>query len=48
MTTSTASDFHIAIVSNDSNIFPSFPSNALSAGDVTKITLADIRKYANV
>ncbi|KAI9896170.1 hypothetical protein N3K66_008342 [Trichothecium roseum] len=48
MTTSTASDFHIAIVSNDSNIFPSFPSKALSAGDATKITLADIRKYANV
>ncbi|KAH7140033.1 hypothetical protein B0J13DRAFT_639301 [Dactylonectria estremocensis] len=46
MATSTWSEFHIAILSNDSTLFPSFPSKQLSGGDADKILLADIRKYA--
>ncbi|KAH6974497.1 hypothetical protein BKA56DRAFT_659180 [Ilyonectria sp. MPI-CAGE-AT-0026] len=48
MTTSTWSEFHIAIISNDSTLFPSFPSKQLSEGDADKILLADIRKHAAV
>lgn len=48
MATSTWSEFHIAIISNDSTLFPSFPSKQLSEGDADKILLADIRKHAAV
>lgn len=48
MATSTWSEFHIAILSNDSTLFPSFPSKQLSEGDADKILLADIRKHAAV
>ncbi|KAH6615979.1 hypothetical protein B0J18DRAFT_493787 [Chaetomium sp. MPI-SDFR-AT-0129] len=48
MASSAWSEFHIAIVSNDSTLFPSFPSKELSEGDADKILLADIRKYAAV
>ncbi|KAI2467792.1 hypothetical protein F4781DRAFT_297493 [Annulohypoxylon bovei var. microspora] len=48
MAMSTWSEFHIAILSNDSTLFPSFSSKQLSEGDAEKILLADIRKYAAV
>ncbi|KAH7007637.1 hypothetical protein EDB80DRAFT_578125, partial [Ilyonectria destructans] len=44
----TWSEFHIAIISNDSTLFSSFPSKQLSEGDADKILLADIRKHAAV
>ncbi|KAI8625822.1 hypothetical protein F5Y19DRAFT_448905 [Xylariaceae sp. FL1651] len=48
MAASTWSEFHIAIISNDSTLFPSFSSKQLTGGDADKIVLADIRKYAAV
>ncbi|KAH6851071.1 hypothetical protein B0I37DRAFT_414420 [Chaetomium sp. MPI-CAGE-AT-0009] len=48
MASSAWSEFHIAILSNDSTLFPSFPSKELSGGDADKILLGDIRKYAAV
>jgi hypothetical protein len=46
MTTTNWPEFHIAILSNDSTLFPSFPSKELSGGDVDKILLSDIREHA--
>ena len=48
MTTTTWPEFHIAIISNDSTLFPSFPSKELSGGDADKILLSDIREHAAV
>ncbi|KAI0407389.1 hypothetical protein F4802DRAFT_611861 [Xylaria palmicola] len=42
----TWSEFHVAVISNDSTLFPSFSSKQLSEGDADKITLAEIRKHA--